>query len=52
MKKFLMLLLLSQSIFAQNNSNIDHAKRYNFVIQNFKTESGKVLPEAHIIYGT
>ena len=52
MKQFLLLLILSQSILAQNNPNIDHAKRYDFVLKNFKTESGIVLPEAHIIYGT
>mgnify|MGYP000049355987 FL=1 len=52
MKNLILLLLLSQSIYAQNSPNIDHAKRYDFVLQNFKTESGIVLPEAHIIYGT
>jgi homoserine O-acetyltransferase len=26
--------------------------RHEFVIKNFKTESGVVLPEAHIVYGT
>jgi homoserine O-acetyltransferase len=26
--------------------------QHEFVIQNFKTESGAVLPEAHIVYGT
>ena len=52
MKNFILLLLLSQSIFAQNNTHIDHAKRYDFVLKNFKSESGIVLPEAHVIYGT
>ena len=27
-------------------------ERHEFVIRNFKTESGVVLPEAHIVYGT
>ena len=27
-------------------------QRHEFVIHNFKTESGAVLPEAHIVYGT
>ena len=27
-------------------------QRHEFVIHNFKTESGVVLPEAHIVYGT
>src|SRR6266481_9099021 len=26
--------------------------RHEFVIKNFKTESGVVLPEAHVVYGT
>ena len=26
--------------------------RHEFVIKNFKTESGTILPEAHIVYGT
>jgi homoserine O-acetyltransferase/O-succinyltransferase len=27
-------------------------ERHEFVIKNFKTESGVVLPEAHVVYGT
>ena len=27
-------------------------ERHEYVIHNFKTESGVVLPEAHIVYGT
>lgn len=30
----------------------DHSKQQEFVIKNFKTESGITLPEAHLIYGT
>ena len=52
MKNFLFLILLSQSLFAQKKPRPDHAKQFDFVIKNFKTESGIVLPEAHIIYGT
>jgi homoserine O-acetyltransferase len=26
--------------------------QHEFIIKNFKTESGAVLPEAHIVYGT
>ena len=52
MKHLLLFLLLSQTAFAQNTPHIDHAKQYDFVIKNFKTESGIVLPEAHIKYGT
>lgn len=27
-------------------------KKHEFVIKNFHTESGSVLPEAHVVYGT
>jgi homoserine O-acetyltransferase len=51
MRKVLLLLLLSPRIFAQS---VPHPEgvRHEFVIQGFKTESGTVLPEAHVIYGT
>ena len=52
MKHLFLFLLLSQNVFAQKEPRIDHAKQYDFVIKNFKTESGIVLPEAHVIYGT
>ena len=52
MNKFLFFLLLAQPVFAQNNVHIDHAKQYDFVLKNFNTESGVVLPEAHVISGT
>ena len=52
MKLFLLFILLSYNTFAQSNSRIDRTKQYDFVIKNFKTESGIILPEAHIIYGT
>ena len=29
-----------------------HAEQHEYILKNFKTESGVVLPEAHIIYGT
>jgi homoserine O-acetyltransferase len=49
MRKLLLLLLFSQSVMAQD---IDCSTPHEFVIQNFKTESGATLPRAHIIYGT
>jgi homoserine O-acetyltransferase len=49
MKKLLLLLLFSQSVLAQR---IDRSTTHDFVIQNFKTEGGATLPQAHIIYGT
>ncbi len=49
MKKLFLLLLISQKLFAQN---VDRSTKHEFIIKNFKTESGVTLPEAHIIYGT
>lgn len=49
MKKIFLLLLISQKLFAQN---IDRSIKHEFIIKNFKTESGITLPEAHIIYAT
>ena len=31
---------------------VDHAEHHEFVIESFHTESGIVLPAAHIVYGT
>jgi homoserine O-acetyltransferase len=41
-------------LLAQNraNSQAGTPERHEFVIANFKTESGVTLPEAHIVYGT
>lgn len=50
MKKLLFLLLISTGAFAQNNR--PDPRRHAFDIKNFKTESGTVLPVAHIVYGT
>lgn len=52
MNKLLLLLFFSQSLLAQTTKRVDGAVRHEYIIQNFKTESGTVLPEAHIIYGT
>jgi homoserine O-acetyltransferase len=53
MKKLILLLLLSQSVFAQNaKKRLDTAIRYEYTINNFKTVGGVVLLQAHIIYGT
>jgi homoserine O-acetyltransferase/O-succinyltransferase len=51
MRKLLLLLILSPRIFAQSAPHPEGVK-HEFVIQGFKTESGTVLPEAHVIYGT
>lgn len=49
MKIFILLALISQALPAQDSGA---AQRHEFVISNFKTESGVTLPEAHIVYGT
>jgi homoserine O-acetyltransferase/O-succinyltransferase len=56
MKKLLLvsslLIFLSHDIFAQNGQRPDPAEQHEFIIKKFNTESGIVLPEAHIVYGT
>ena len=43
-------LTAAQASYAQQR--IDHAEHHQFVIDNFKTESGVVLPKAIVVYGT
>ena len=52
MKKLIILVLLPFLIQAQTAKRIPVGIRHEFVIPNYKTESGIILPEAHIIYGT
>jgi homoserine O-acetyltransferase len=56
MKKLVLLLLLSQTLIAQNHdqqkSQPVKGERHEFVIANFKTESGVTLPQARVVYGT
>jgi len=59
MKKLILLLFLSQALVAQTLFAQDAAKpkappseRHEFVLPNFKTESGATLPKAVIVYGT
>jgi homoserine O-acetyltransferase len=58
-KKLILLLLLSQMVvaprgFAQEaaESKVEKGERHEFVIANFKTESGVLLPQARVVYGT
>jgi len=46
--------VLSSAMFAQEvvESKQDQGERHEFVIPNFKTESGVTLPVAHVVYGT
>lgn len=56
MKKLILavLPLVSQIVFAQitAKSIADTAERHEFVISNFRTESGVTLPEARVVYAT
>ena len=52
MIKIFFLLFLCQSLFGQAKPRTDTAVKHEFIINNFTTESGVVLPQAHIIYGT
>ena len=54
---FLLLVLLAPAlpgVFAQNSPDpkAPKAERHEFVIENFKTESGITLPQARVVYGT
>ncbi len=59
MRKLILVLLVSQVLtvqgaFAQEpaESRVEKGERHEFVIANFKTESGVVLPQARVVYGT
>ena len=48
----LLLALLSSVSAAQNPARVDHADHHEFVIEQFRTESGVTLPRARVSYGT
>jgi homoserine O-acetyltransferase len=52
MKKILLFLLITQGVVAQDKPAADKVPVHTFIIKNFKTEGGKTLPEAKIVYGT
>ena len=53
MKKLILLLLISQTLIAQNSApGKVEPERHEFVISNFRTESGVTLPQARVVYGT
>jgi homoserine O-acetyltransferase len=53
MKKLILLVLMTQSVFAQAPEKKPRpGERHEFVIANFKTESGVPLPQARVVYGT
>src|SRR5580704_770288 len=53
MKKPICLLFVMAAIASFSTAwGLEAPVRHEFVIKNFKTESGVVLPEAHVVYGT
>src|ERR1700678_2974110 len=52
-KRFcLLFVLVGAWVSCSNAWSLEAPVRHEFVIKNFKTESGVVLPEAHVVYGT
>lgn len=45
-------LFTSAAVYAQTKPAEPEPTQHEFTIQNFRSESGVVLPEAHIVYGT
>src|SRR3984885_671729 len=53
MRKLILLLVVAVSLVGFSSAwGLEAPVRHEFVIKNFKTESGVVLPEAHVVYGT
>ena len=55
MKKLIVVLLfISQTFLAQSaqTAKAENGEQHEFVIANFKTESGATLPQARVVYGT
>jgi len=54
MKKLAALLSLAGSLFSQTSMPpaIEKPERHEFVIQNFRTESGVTMPQVRVVYGT
>jgi len=53
MKKLFFLLVICQATWAQDApKKPDAGERHEFVISNFHTEGGAILPVARIEYGT
>jgi homoserine O-acetyltransferase len=46
------IILLATTSGAQAPVRVDRAAHHDFSITNFRTESGVVLPSAHVVYGT
>lgn len=53
-KLILLFLFLSPALFAQDTTTTkpETGERHEFVVTNFRTESGVTLPQARLVYGT
>src|SRR5580700_167830 len=52
-RMFICLLFVMAALVSFSTAwGLETPVRHEFVIKNFKTESGAVLPEAHVVYGT
>jgi homoserine O-acetyltransferase len=52
-KVVLFVVLMAQALMAQSAPDKkEQGERHEFVISNFRTESGVTLPQAHVVYGT
>ena len=47
-----LLLTMSSTVLAQDSKPALSPERHEYILHNFHTESGAVLPEAHLVYGT
>ena len=53
MRKLICLMFVTGALASFSTAwGLEAPVRHEFVIKNFKTESGAVLPEAHVVYGT
>jgi homoserine O-acetyltransferase len=53
MKRYLWLVVLAGCVGCVSSAGaVETPERHEFVIKNFRTESGALLPEARVVYGT
>ena len=48
----IVLVVAAARAYADASTETPEPTQHEFVVKNFKTESGAVLPEAHLVYGT
>ena len=49
---FALLFTVATTLLAQEGKSALTPQRHEYVLHNFRTESGTVLPEVHLVYGT